>query len=226
MLRKVGFACVMALMLCAIAWPQEPRPKGNSTVPQNANPQAAAPQNQPGTPRIAPGSVIPVELTKGIDAKKVKTGDPVEAKVTMDLKTNSGEVLVPKDTKVMGHVTEAQPRSKEQKESQVGIAFDHAVMKSGSNMQLPLSIQAVISPSAMNGGGNNNALTKDQARPLRNRAVVECHQLPETEVAWVPDHHLRKPPVRTLPPIHLRKRAEMLMNRLPGKPKESWVFPT
>ena len=53
----------------------------------------------PNTPRIAPGSVIPVELTKTIDAKKAKSGDPVEAKVTQDLKTNSGDVLVPKDTK-------------------------------------------------------------------------------------------------------------------------------
>jgi hypothetical protein len=52
-------------------------------------------------------------LTKTIDAKKAKTGDEVEAKVTMDLKTNSGEVLVPKDTKVIGHVTEAHARSKD-----------------------------------------------------------------------------------------------------------------
>jgi len=79
--------------------------------------------------------VIPVELTKSIDAKKVKAGDEVVAKVTMDLKTNSGEIVVPKDTKVVGHVTEAQTRSKEQKDSQVGIIFDRAVMKNGGQPQ-------------------------------------------------------------------------------------------
>lgn len=158
MLRNSSVVCVIALALCATAWPQEPSSRGNSPVQQNApSSQSTTSANQTETPRIAPGSVIPVELTKGIDAKKVKTGDPVEAKVTMDLKTNSGEVLVPKDTKVLGQVTEAQPRTKEQKESQIAIAFDHAVMKSGGNMPLPLSIQAVISPSAANGGGNNNA---------------------------------------------------------------------
>lgn len=156
MLRNSSFVCVIALALCATAWPQEPSSRGNSRVQQNAPSQSTTSANQTGTPRIAPGSVIPVELTKGIDAKKAKTGDPVEAKVTMDLKTDAGEVLVPKDTKVLGHVTEAQPRTKEQKESQVAIAFDHAVMKSGGNMPLPLSIQAVISPSAANSGGNNN----------------------------------------------------------------------
>ena len=157
MMRNSCFVCVIALALSATAWPQQPSSGGNNPVQQKAPTQSATAGSPTGTTRIAPGSVIPVELTKGIDAKKAKTGDPVEAKVTMDLKTNSGEVLVPKDTKVVGHVTEAQARSKEQKESQVAIAFDHAVMKSGENMPLPLSIQAVISPSAANGGGNNNA---------------------------------------------------------------------
>jgi hypothetical protein len=93
--------------------------------------------------------VIPVTLTKTIDAKKVKTGDEVVAKVNEDMKTNSGEVLVPKDTKVVGHVTEAQARSKEQKESVVGIAFDHAVMKSGE-VSLPMSIQAIVGAQSEN----------------------------------------------------------------------------
>ena len=121
--------------------------------------QASASQAQPaGGTRIAPGSVIPVQLTKTIDAKKAKVGDPVMAKVTMDLKTNSGEVIVPKDTKVTGHVTEAQARTKDQKESQVAIAFDHATLKTG-DVNLPMSIQAVIAPpsndaSSNSGGGS------------------------------------------------------------------------
>lgn len=103
--------------------------------------------------------MIPVQLTKTIDAKKAKPGDQVVAKVTMDLKTNSGEVLVPKDTKVTGHVTEAQARNKEQKESQLGIAFDRASLKSG-DMALPMSIQAVIAPPSNNanaGGADEGA---------------------------------------------------------------------
>jgi hypothetical protein len=129
-----------------------------------ASPQAS-PQNdgmaQPGTaPQIAPGSVIPVQLTKSIDAKKTKSGDEVVAQVTQDMKTNSGEVIVPKGTKVVGHVTEVQARSKEQKESEVGIAFDHAMLKNGSEMQMLASIQAIIAPpnanpANANGGGND-----------------------------------------------------------------------
>ena len=126
-------------------------------------PSSATSASQPANKtKIAPGSVIPVQLTKTVDAKKAKTGDEVVAKVTMDMKTQSGDVLVPKDTKVIGHVTEAQPRSKEQKESQLAIAFDRAVTKDGNDMQVPMSIQAIIgqqnnNENAAGGGGNEPA---------------------------------------------------------------------
>ena len=98
--------------------------------------------------------MIPVQLTKTIDAKKAKMGDQVMAKVTMDLKTNSGEVIVPKDTKVTGHVTEAQASTKDQKGSQVAIAFDHATLKTG-DVNLPMSIQAVIAPPSNDASSNS-----------------------------------------------------------------------
>ena len=102
--------------------------------------------------------MIPVQLTKTVDAKKAKTGDEVVAKVTQDMKTQTGEVLVPKDTKVTGHVTEAQARTKDEKQSELAIAFDHANLK-GQDVQLPMSIQAVIGPqnNANSAPGGNDA---------------------------------------------------------------------
>jgi hypothetical protein len=179
---------VSGAMLCAAAFAQSEPPSAQNpsapaaqpqAQPQPASPSQAQPQQQapqanqpptsaptganqaqaPSTPRIAPGSVIPVQLTKTIDAKKAKTGDPIVAKVTMDMTTSTGEVLVPKDAKVMGHITEAQARTKEQKESQVGIAFDRAVLK-GGEVPLPMSIQAVIAPP---GNNVNNGSDSDQA---------------------------------------------------------------
>jgi len=138
-----------------------PPSSGNSAQSQPSSAQpATTPSNTANSAarqRIAPGSVIPVQLTKSIDAKKVKVGDEVDAKVTQDMKAGNGEIIVPKDTKVVGHVTEAQVHSKEQKESQLGIAFDRAVMKNGGDVAVPMSIQAIISPSALSGGGNSNA---------------------------------------------------------------------
>lgn len=179
----------MGALLCAVALaqsttpsPAEPgaaQPPAAQPVPQASqaptpaptqapqtsqpatSPQPGGTQAQPaGAKKIAPGSVIPVQLTKTVDAKKAKTGDEVVAKVTQDMKTSTGEMLVPKDTKVFGKVTEAQPRSKDQKESQLAIAFDHAVTKDGTNPQLPMSIQAIVGPQnnqAAEGGGDQGA---------------------------------------------------------------------
>ena len=123
------------------AEPQQPAPSQAPPAPAPATESAAPASN---SPKIAPGSVLPAQLTKSIDAKKAKKGDEVVAKIMQDLRNNAGTVVVPKDTKIVGHVTEAEARSKEQKESQVAIAFDHAVMKNGEQMQMPMSIQAII----------------------------------------------------------------------------------
>jgi hypothetical protein len=127
--------------------PATEQPAAPST-PAQAAPAPATPANS--APRIAPGSVIPARLTKSINAKKAKKGDEVVATVTQDLRNNAGTVLVPKDTKILGRVTQAQARSKEQKESEVAIAFDRAVPKNGEPMQMPMSIQAIIAPPNRN----------------------------------------------------------------------------
>jgi hypothetical protein len=148
--------------------PQQTPEPGHLAAQQNPkSPSGNSPQSASAS-RIAPGTVIPVELTKSIDAKKVKTGDEVVAKVTMDLKTNSGEMVVPKDTKVVGHVTEAQTRSKEQKDSQVGIIFDRAVMKTGGEIEMRMSIQAIIAPQGSNSGNANNGNDQSPAAPGAN----------------------------------------------------------
>jgi hypothetical protein len=145
-------------LMCGAALAQNASPSPTAPNPQRPETQTTS---QPTAiaasqaPRIAPGSVIPVELTKTVDAKKARTGDEVVARVTQDLKANSGELIVAKDTKMVGHVTESRAHTKEQKESEVGIAFDTAVTKSGE-MKLPMSIQAIIAPpsnSADDSGG-------------------------------------------------------------------------
>lgn len=137
MKRMLLIPALLAAMPIGVTLAQSTPPPASSA----GTPQAQA----ASAPRIAPGSVIPVELTKTVDAKKVKTGDEVVAKVTQDMKTQTGEVLLPKDTQVIGHVTEAQARSKEEKESELAISFDQAVMK-GEDFHLAMSIQAVIAP--------------------------------------------------------------------------------
>jgi hypothetical protein len=95
---------------------------------------------------LASGTNLQAELTKPVDAKKAKPGDQVTAKLTQDVKAN-GHVVLHKGSKLMGHVTEAQARSKGQAESKLGIVFDKAQLKGGEEASINAVIQALAPPA-------------------------------------------------------------------------------
>lgn len=115
-----------------------------SPEPQNSPSAAQNPSAQSAT-AVPPGTIILAELAKSLDAKKAKPGSEVVAKTTQDLTAN-GQVIIPRGSKVVGHVTEAQARSKEQEQSTLGIAFDRIEKKGGGQMSLAAAIQAVAPP--------------------------------------------------------------------------------
>jgi hypothetical protein len=91
---------------------------------------------------ISNGSNVNAILASSLDAKRSKPGDEVEARTDQDVKQD-GKVVLKKGTRLVGHVTQAQARSKEQAQSQLGIVFDHAVLKNGQNVHFNASIQAL-----------------------------------------------------------------------------------
>jgi hypothetical protein len=90
--------------------------------------QAAAPAQAPA--RLENGSLLYAEVTKTVDAKKAKVGDPVSAVLTADVLAH-GKIVVRHDSKLVGHVTEAQAHSKYSPESRLGIVFDKVITKEG-----------------------------------------------------------------------------------------------
>jgi hypothetical protein len=91
---------------------------------------------------LARGTTLHVELDTPVDSKKVKTGDAVNAHVTEAVKTN-GQTVVPKNTKLVGHVTQASARAKGDAGSALAIVFDKAVLKKGQELPLRVVIQAM-----------------------------------------------------------------------------------
>jgi hypothetical protein len=94
------------------------------------------------TSQLQAGSTVQAELAKPLDARKNKVGDEVTAKTTHDVKSE-GRVVIPKGSKLVGHVTEVKAHSKEQATSELGIAFDRAILKSGEELPMALGIQAI-----------------------------------------------------------------------------------
>jgi hypothetical protein len=129
----------------------------------------AAAQQTPSVPqeqansgvRIQPGTVIPAELDKSLDAKKVKPGDPVVAKVSQDLLSN-GQVVIPVGSKITGRVTQAQAH-KSDSASELGIVFEQITMKNGNQVPFHADIQALAPPPqnpALAGTGGNDPMSE------------------------------------------------------------------
>ena len=97
--------------------------------------------------KLQAGSTVQAELTKPVDARKNKTGDEVVAKTTQDVKSN-GQTVLPKGSKIVGHITEVQARDKAQQESHMAIAFEHAILKNGTQVPMVLTLQAIGSSQA------------------------------------------------------------------------------
>jgi hypothetical protein len=127
--------------------------------------QTAAAPPQPG-PKILPGTVIPAELSKSLDAKKAKPGDKIEAKTTMDM-LSQGKVVIPKNSKIEGHVTSAKPHTKESPESELGIAFDRIVMKKAGEVPMQAAIQAIAPPVRMDNAAAATAAPMGSAPPAQ-----------------------------------------------------------
>ncbi len=86
--------------------------------------------------------VMPVELTKSLDSKKLKEGDVVTGRIAADLRMKDG-TDIPRGSKVTGHVTEAKARSKGDTQSALGIVFDKISLPGGKEMAIKGQIQAV-----------------------------------------------------------------------------------
>jgi hypothetical protein len=97
----------------------------------------------------AGSSEISATLTRPVDARKAKPGDPVTATSDKDAKTADG-TSIKRGSKLIGHVTKAQPLEKSaggnadgSAGSSLGIVFDRAVTKDGREVPLNATIQAL-----------------------------------------------------------------------------------
>jgi hypothetical protein len=98
------------------------------------------------------GATLNVELNTSIDSKKAKVGDKVEAHTTDALK-NGSETVIPRGTKLLGHITAATARSRGDGDSSLVIQFDKALPKNAAELSLNLAILAVAAPESQISGG-------------------------------------------------------------------------
>lgn len=108
-------------------------------------PVATAAAGTTPAPAKPKDSYMLVELTKTLKAKKLKVGDKVHAEVSQDVVAH-GKVIIPVETKLIGHVTEVSARDSGHPESRLGIVFDRILLKHYHDINFEAVVQAVSQP--------------------------------------------------------------------------------
>ena len=126
LLQAVVFTGLLSLGSAAIVRPAQ-QPAGP------AGPSQAGIEN---------GAIMYLELSKTLDAKKAKAGDPVTAQLLADVVAH-GKIVAHRDSKLIGHVTEAQPYTKENLESRLGFVFDKVILKGGQEVPVRSMLLAI-----------------------------------------------------------------------------------
>lgn len=101
------------------------------------NPESS--EDMTGDVLLESGTSLEAKLISTLDVKKSEVGDEVVLKTTKSIK-QSGEVIVPKGTRLIGRITEVQRKTKEDKTSKISMVFEKLQNK---NLTAPLSATIV-----------------------------------------------------------------------------------
>jgi hypothetical protein len=141
--------------------------QASATAATQADQQSTA-QTNSNAASVSSSAGFNAELNTSVDSKKAKTGDPVVAHTTETTKSN-GQVVFPKGTKLVGHVTQATARAKGGSDSSLGVVFDKAVMKNGQEVPIQATIQAIaVAPSSVPAPGGYPDSMGETGAPVTN----------------------------------------------------------
>jgi hypothetical protein len=149
------------------------------TAQQDTAPQPAAPitSSQSSTQandneaarNSAAAQLKPVsgELTSKLDSKSAKQGDSVVVKTDETLTISPG-TEIPKGSKLLGRITNVQPRGDGKENSQIAIQFDRAELKDGKTLPIESVIKSIApsgSDESMNASGGMGVSPASQGMP-------------------------------------------------------------
>jgi hypothetical protein len=104
----------------------------------------------PSQPRV---STVLAMLTKSLESKSASVGQELTMRTISEVVVN-GELVIPRGSKLMGHVSEVATKGKDQPQTVLVIIIDKAVRANEAEIPLQAIIAAVAAPQ-------NNSLSSD-----------------------------------------------------------------
>jgi hypothetical protein len=137
---KALFALVAMLSFAVAAGAQTQATAGESA--------GAAAQAGPASASAAQATNVSAELTKRVDSKDAKVGDPVFAKTTSEARLVDG-TKIPRGSKLAGRVTDVQARSKDNHDGHLAFCFDRVMLKDGREVPLNARLRTIAAPAEL-----------------------------------------------------------------------------
>lgn len=136
--QPVIVATIFVLLTAGLACAQ-----ASAAAAQGSNTTATTQeQTHPRSSQSEIRGTFPALLSKSLDSKKLKIGEEVICQTPVPVRLQSG-MMFPTGTKVIGHVTEAQARSKGDAQSSLGITFDKIQLSKKEEIPIKGVLQAV-----------------------------------------------------------------------------------
>ena len=109
-------------------------------------------KSQPGSSAgaassLAEGSTLNAVLSRPVDSRHSKPGDQVMATTTDNVKSG-GQVVIPKHSRLIGHVSQSSAKANGDANSSLGIVFDKAILKGGQEVPVHAVVQALAASQA------------------------------------------------------------------------------
>ncbi len=145
-MNRFTMLTAFVLLGVAVLFAQMSSPAAQSAAPA-ATPQPSASAGSDNGIRGA----FPTTLVKALDSKKLKDGDAVTCETMGPLRSRNG-LMIPSGAKIIGHVTQAQARSKGDAQSSLAVVFDKIEVTKGKEIPMKGVLQAVA-PSLGGGAG-------------------------------------------------------------------------
>jgi hypothetical protein len=131
----------------------DPKPCASDQAACTSQPGAGAASGSPSQAQSnSPAPVekisfhILAEFSSALNAKKLKPGDKIKAQVSQDVLWH-GKIIIPEESKLVGHVTEVKRRGAEGPESRLGLVFDRVLLKHHQELDFQGVVQAISPPA-------------------------------------------------------------------------------
>src|SRR5947207_11326116 len=102
---------------------------------------------------VPPVSLAFAVLSDSVEARSATVGQELVLRTVSDVVVE-GELVIPKGSKILGHISQAVTKGKNRPESALAIVIDKVVQKQGSEIPLQAIIAAVAAPK-------DNSLSSD-----------------------------------------------------------------